>query len=169
MNSQKLLSLVRTFDALKHGQAPVQAALNKAESRGVEHRAALAQKNVEALTGTFRDLSAALEESPDGTEDVSALADAVRAAQKRVQNWRNNAEWKGAQFGSELLNYAREGGLGKDNTRDVDVTLLEACAAGFAALRERCESKNQRFTYQKAIDSIDALLAEDAEESPPAE
>lgn len=151
-----ILSAVRTFDDAKHAAGEFKQL--KAELGASEEFFIALEKGAQNLCKGFEALDELASKPFAG--DVSELERALFAASKRLQNWRNgDGEWKGAQFGIELQNYANSAGF-RGDASEADEETLETILGGYKALSERCKRVGSMWTFAAVVAAIEAKLAE---------
>lgn len=147
-----LLEATRAFDACKH--KPLE---NSAEFRSanIDEKLDMIVAGVENLRAAYRKLVELRTAQKSGDVDGAIL----HALEKRVLNYRDaNGDWRGAQFGIELTEYAKL--VDRIAPDEVDLDSLEQIASGFEELRDVCERFETRFTFEKKLSEIQAALAE---------
>ena len=147
-----LLEATRAFDGFKHKPLETSAAFRNAN---VDGKLEMIVDAVQNLRAAYRKLVELRTAQKAGDVDGAIM----HALEKRVLNYRDaNGDWRGAQFGIELTEYAKL--VDRIAPDEVDPDSLEQIASGFEELRAVCERFETRFTFEKKLSEILAALAE---------
>lgn len=145
---------IRAFDAQKHAVLEESEEFQRAQDANAKF--ALVEQRVRALTAQYQNLVAMIEQPRASDCDASILG----ALEKRVINTRSqHGGWRGAQFGVELTEYWKLCDRIDDET--VDERAGAAIVVGLQTLRDVCEKRETKFTFQQLLDSIEYELSDD--------